>query len=325
MYRRIRSILTPKVEFGLKVVTTTGLVALLVSKLDMDHLVSLPNSIDGGYLILGILFTTIFVALRVLKWRVLTSANGLTAPKADLIRSYLVSLAVGAVTPLRTGELARVVVFPRSSQTKATTLFLYDKLTDLWLILLCALVGSYQVNIVLFISFLACAFILGGILFFLQPILRILGKANLFTFAKKRLQSLLSSVEPINLSIPTYWLLTVLTYFFGYLAIIVLIRSFTPVVSWWFIILLPLVTLSNLLPITIGGIGIREGVAALVLPIADVPAEVAAASFFLAFALSILLPGVAGLCWNTVRTIRMWLVPTKDANGNSGATEENRQ
>ncbi|MDP2719205.1 MAG: hypothetical protein Q8P44_05145, partial [Dehalococcoidia bacterium] len=98
-----------------------------------------------------------------------------------------------------------------------------------------------------------------------------------------------------------------------------------PVDSWGFVLLLPLVTLSNVVPVTVGGLGIREGLAALLLPAAGISAEVAATAFFTTFLLSIVLPGVVGLCWNTA--LLYTKRPTNNANTNAGPvlTEKDKQ
>ena len=68
--------------------------------------------------------------------------------------------------------------------------------------------------------------------------------------------------------------------------------------------LLPPVTLSNLITITIGGLGLREGLAALLAPVGGVAPEVGAAAFFLSFFWTRLVPGLLGLGWTLARTLR---------------------
>ena len=317
MYQRVRKLLNPKVQLVLKVIASVGLVTLLLAKLDLHYLALLPYKIDSNYLLLAVLFTAIFVALRIAKWREITISNRLAAPVSGLSRLFLVSLAVGAVTPVRAGEITRVVVFPSDSRAKAAALFLYDRMADLWFILLCAVAGSYQISLALFISLLAATIVLGSILFSVRSSLRVLEKVRPFDFIREKIQSLVSAAESVNLYTRSYWLLTMFAYVFGYLAIAALVRSFTPVDSWWFVLLLPLITLSNIFLVTIAGLGIREGLASLVLPIAGIAPEVAATSFFLSFVLSVLLPGIIGLCWNTALTFKKRSVATKNDGTNA--------
>ena len=69
---------------------------------------------------------------------------------------------------------------------------------------------------------------------------------------------------------------------------------------------LPPVTLSNLVTITVGGLGLREGLAALLGPVGGIMPEVAAAAFFLSFFWTRLLPGLVGVGWNLAHGTGSW-------------------
>jgi uncharacterized membrane protein YbhN (UPF0104 family) len=56
----------------------------------------------------------------------------------------------------------------------------------------------------------------------------------------------------------------------------------------------PLVILTNVLPLTVGGLGIREGAAAALLSHYGVPTAEAALAAFLMFAINTALPGLVG-------------------------------
>ncbi len=77
-----------------------------------------------------------------------------------------------------------------------------------------------------------------------------------------------------------------------------------PIHDWHAVFILAVVTLSNVISITIGGLGVRE-----VRPqhsrraLASAP-EVAAAAFFLSFFSTRLIPGIIGLAWTAASTKR---------------------
>ena len=56
----------------------------------------------------------------------------------------------------------------------------------------------------------------------------------------------------------------------------------------------PLVILANILPITIGGLGIRESVAVYCLAIFDIPGEIAFTATFYLFVINVLIPAIIG-------------------------------
>ena len=73
-----------------------------------------------------------------------------------------------------------------------------------------------------------------------------------------------------------------------------LIMAFIPIKVIYALIAYPLVMLINILPITIGGIGVREGTSALILTKFGIPPEYAVSASFLLFCVNTLLPGLAG-------------------------------
>jgi hypothetical protein len=58
---------------------------------------------------------------------------------------------------------------------------------------------------------------------------------------------------------------------------------------------LPLIQISNLIPITIAGIGVRENLSVIVLSIYGVPEQVSAVCSFSLYLIDIMLPGIIGL------------------------------
>jgi uncharacterized membrane protein YbhN (UPF0104 family) len=56
----------------------------------------------------------------------------------------------------------------------------------------------------------------------------------------------------------------------------------------------PLVIFANIIPVTIGGVGVREGVSAIILGRFRVAPEVAVSASFLLFCINTLLPGLIG-------------------------------
>ena len=72
----------------------------------------------------------------------------------------------------------------------------------------------------------------------------------------------------------------------------------------WSVFILAVVTLSNVISITIGGLGVREGLAAALSPSVGLAPEVAAAAFFPSFFSTRLIPGIIGLAWTAASTKR---------------------
>ena len=77
-----------------------------------------------------------------------------------------------------------------------------------------------------------------------------------------------------------------------------------PIHDWHAVFILAVVTLSNVISITIGGLGVREGLAAALSPSVGLAPEVAAAAFFPSFFSTRLIPGIIGLAWTAASTKR---------------------
>ncbi|MBT6048349.1 MAG: hypothetical protein HOI47_08190 [Candidatus Scalindua sp.] len=101
----------------------------------------------------------------------------------------------------------------------------------------------------------------------------------------------------------TYGIICFLQYITAYALISAFIAGAFEISSWRFILFLPIVTISNLISITFGGLGVREGLAAGLLPLGGIPAEVAASAFFLSFIFTRVLPGTFGLLWTSTLTL----------------------
>jgi hypothetical protein len=96
-----------------------------------------------------------------------------------------------------------------------------------------------------------------------------------------------------------------LAYVQAYLLIAAFILGSQPIGDWRMVLLLPIVTLSNLVSVTVGGLGIREGLAAAVLPLGSVNAESAAAAFFLSFFFTRVVAGFVGVVWTAIHNWRL--------------------
>jgi len=116
-----------------------------------------------------------------------------------------------------------------------------------------------------------------------------------------KLQALLSAIIVTS---PGYWMLSIAYFLTGYLLLTCFIVGNRTVDNWHAVFILPVVTLSNLISITIGGLGVREGLAAALSPSVGLAPEVAAAAFFLSFFSTRLIPGIVGLMWTAMSTKR---------------------
>jgi len=213
-------------------------------------------------------------------------------------KSYLAGLAIGLVTPARVGEMGRALFLNKQERLKGTGVVLIDKTLDLIGILLISLIGVrifLEQSVFFFVAFLVVAGT--GLLLFSKSFnYRLRSVISKRTFGGKLLQ-LLSGLDHISgrvvlISI----LLTLFMFFVVLLQCYVLVKAFYDVPLPFNVILFayPLVILANILPITIGGLGVREGVAVFCLSIFNIPAEVAVTATLYLFIINVVMPALLG-------------------------------
>jgi uncharacterized membrane protein YbhN (UPF0104 family) len=273
----------------------------LVRALDLEKLINAFVLVDWHWLLLGCLASAVFVSLRITKWRELTRENGLHASRLEITYAALFALALGLVTPARVGEVAVVAPFPPVARRKAIFTHAYDRVCELFAVLLFCLPAAFL--------FLGWVGLLLGIGVLTVYALGIAGAASLawrtrfsrsLPFRKtSKLQAVLTSCVATSLR---YWILSLANFLVAYTLVIFFIVGIEPIDNWQAIFILPVVTLSNLVSITVGGLGVREGLAAALSPRVGLSPEVAAAAFFLSFFWTRLIPGVIGLLWTVLRT-----------------------
>jgi len=293
----------PPLTMILKLVATVVILALVFYSLDLDKLSGALNTIDWHWLVLGSAASALFVSLRIIKWRELTRTNGMNASGREIARTALLGLAVGLITPVRLGELVGVAPFPRPDRGKAILSHGYDRLYELFAVLVFSLPAAFLLLgwAGRLVSFAIVAAYGLGIAVAQSAYWR--AKFGRFSLLRKvpKLDALLSTIIVTSL---VYWMLSITYFLTGYLLLMCFIVGIEPIHDWHAVFILPVVTLSNLISITIGGLGVREGLAAALSPSVGLAPEVAAAAFFLSFFSTRLIPGLIGLTWTAVGTKR---------------------
>lgn len=295
--------LSSKAKRYIKISLTVALLAALLLTLDVSRFSAALFRVDPAWMALGIALCFAFVAARMFKWIFLARANGLVAPSLDLVRAMAFALALGIVTPGRVGEVAALAPFDTAQRPRALLTYVFDRVGELATVLMFCAPAS-----LLFLPGwglpVAAALFLGsiGIVLTVQvPGLRRTIADRLPKRTPSRLRDVLGSVVLVP---SAYWLVSLVTYFITYASVAAFIAGSEQIANPQVFVLLPPVTLSNLVTITIGGLGLREGLAALLAPVGGGTPEVAAAAFFLSFFWTRLVPGLIGLGWNLVRTLR---------------------
>lgn len=282
---------------GVQVIGLIVLVAALLRQIQWAAVVASFRGIGPGEGVVVVLAVLAAMGLRLWKWRVQLRAMGLGhVAAATVARGFLLGVLLGAVTPLRIGEFYRIAATtPGAGEARgrAAAGVLLDKGYELLVVVVTLAAGSVAVGLPLGVGVGLWLLVAGIAWLVLGPAGARGGRVlELFAAAKAclgpgdrgRLLVATAGAHGLNLA-----------------AGLVIYRAFGELAVGDYLLRIPMITLLNTVPITIGGFGLRELTAMQLFGAIDYPAAgaavAAAALFFAANVLPalLLLPVVAAM------------------------------
>ncbi len=273
---------------------------LVIDKVGWPGIAKSLKTIRCGLLI-ALVYSLVFTFLRALKWYYLVSrgAEGNTSVREG-IKSYFVGMMGGLLTPGRVGEVARVLFLEQHRKSLIAYLVVIDRVFDIAAALLLALPGIYYytnvpaaagVGIIL-------AVVVAGLFFPHYParwLNRMLARSGKFPLLGERFGFIEDQVAAI---VPGFKIkffgFTLLCYGIVIVQFYWLVTNYYPCRLWMAALSQPLIMLTNIMPLTIAGLGIREAAAAVLLAPFGIPRAAALSSAFMLFLLNTALPAVIG-------------------------------
>jgi uncharacterized membrane protein YbhN (UPF0104 family) len=277
-----------RLALPLRILISAAILAVVVSRLDAERLREAAARSNPLFLAAAASLAAAFTGLKVLRWRFLASHAGSPLGAADAFRSYLGGIAVGVLTPGRFGELARSLYLGKEKRLAYTMLALADKVLDVWAILACAIAGA-----LVLLGPLAGALAAAGTV---GLALAMLFAPRLASHVPARIRPALEAVSFLGTgTILRAEALAVFTFGLVLVEFHALGNAFQEVPFAAAFHVLPLVVLSNLIPLSIAGLGIREGTAVLLFSGYGVGAETAVTISLLLFLLNTGIPALVGM------------------------------
>lgn len=275
---------------------TILLLLLVVLKVQPQHLGSAALSARPQYLLVALALTIPFLYLKSLRWYLMLRAAHIHVDLSEAIISLVGGMGLALLTPARLGELVRVAYLRDPQKLKIGGLVMIDKGFDVLVLSGLSVAGAWVLLGAWAGLGLTGLTLIGlAVVYEPRPLHSGLRRISAGLPFGPRLLRVWESLESLNpMSTTVFVVLTLLSF------VLVLLQFGVILLSWraWSpdIVLLtfPLVVLTNVLPITIGGLGVREGAAVLLLGHYGVPAGDAAVAAFLMFAINTALPGIAG-------------------------------
>ncbi len=288
---------------GLRVCGLVLLVTLVVRRIEVAAVVASYRGVAPWAVGLAVLAVVVAMRVRLWKWHVQLRAQNLTGVHID--RGFLLGILWGSVTPLRLGELYRVAAIDRSGegQLRAGAAVVLDKGYELWVVLATLAVGATLVGVEALVQVVVWASFLGLGWLLLAPgrgpstvpregasrVWRLvvarwhdLAVAKHSLGGRGRVKLVAATMVAHSLNLAVGWLIY---------------RAFGALTIDAYLVRIPLVTLVNTVPITVGGFGARELAAMELFASVGYPAGAAAVAAAGLFVAANIVPALLLLPW----------------------------
>jgi len=266
--------------FLIKLTISLSLIVFLIKKIDIPYLINLLSVMDLKYIYLFVIIYFLIIIISSYRWKYLLDIQDIEIPIRKVIGFYLVGTFFNILTPSTIGGDA-VRIFDLSKYSRKPLSSFSSVFIDRWaglgatfLIALFSLVLSgefcYNSSITLLISITSIIFLVFSISLFSQK-----SKLTVNWLFKKvgnlrQLDSLKRLIDKFFTSIHIYKddkavLINVFNFsiaikFLSILTTYIIAQSIALNISfWYFLIYVPMIIIITTIPISIAGIGIREG------------------------------------------------------------------
>ncbi len=263
----------------IRLLVSVGLIAFLIYRLDLDEVGGHFRGLAVLPLCLAAVADFGLILVNSLRWRVLLAARGISARQGRLLYYYLVGNFFSAFLPTAVGgDVVRVVGLSAGTDRRADIFasVLVERLLGFFVLLplgLCAIpfVASEQVDW----KVIATVWVIAGLIFLLAFILMLRPVAKAFSRVldpllrpldrfslRRRIESAYEAVVSYRCCKPALlqgFLLSAGSRLFWITGCFLVARAFSIELSFATLLLVvPIVELARMIPISMGGIGVRE-------------------------------------------------------------------
>ncbi len=296
------SIVKRKGKFIVKAVISALLITILLSNVNIDDVFSNLENVKLEYLLLALMLQFVGSYLTSTRWKILLKTQGVIAPLKYLFKSWMVGCFFTQFLPSTIGSDAiRIYDSWRIGATKseAVVVIAVDRLVGSVILILFAAIA------LLFVDHLVTKmpglqyWVIGGAIFLLLALLWVFTT----TVHDSRLFKAIKSFIPKKIKEKTEYIISVVTSYRGHHkalsgALLLSILLQLNVIVFYYIlaigmgfsipflhyfIIIPLVSFILLIPVSINGIGLREGAFIMFLSTYGLSAEQAIAYAWLSF------------------------------------------
>ena len=276
---------------------SAGVAGIILCRVPVTTLRSAFAAVDARWLLPAAACVFAMLTARWVRWHRLLVAGGLNISRWDSAQGLLGGFTLSVVTPGRIGEYGRCLFAATSDRPRVLLINIIDRVLDMWALCSWAVIGAFAIAprpygvfaLGIWLAFLPAVMCLPGLV----------GNLARLPWWKEGFRERLRNAAKITERIQTapFAALALVSTSLDMLTFYLLLCAFQPVPLKAVLATFPWIVMAGGLPISVGGIGPREGVAAMLLARYAVPAAVACDAGLLIFVFSGLLPALVGGAW----------------------------
>ena len=297
----------------LKVCVSVTLIFLVASRADLSEVVQTLSEVNFLYYVIAFMLTFVGVCISTYKWKTLLGANNINAYFFDLLKYYFIGLFTNILVPgFIGGDIIRSQMLSNQSKNKlgSYSSTIADRVSGAFILLTLASIGGFVFYIktqklilitpfvLLLMSFLI---LFSGYLLF-EPTFNLFlkifpSKPKVLFHSKELMQALYSLKSHKNVLIKSVFIglffqlsVVIVTYILG-----TSIGAGVPLYIFLFVV--PVVAIFKMLPISILGIGIQDGLFVFFLGLYGIDSSVAFTLSIIAFSISFAYGLIGGLVY----------------------------
>ncbi len=260
----------------IKTLISVGLLALVFSRVDISQTWKHFQSLSLPFVAFALIYYTGCQWLSCWRWQVILRSCGYFLPISSLLTSYFAGMFLNIFLPGALGgdfyRVYRVAKETKDSEAalvsvfmeRFTGLFALSSLAVLGLVPAFKIIGSWDI---IFLFFGCVSALVGGVTLIVSPRLLILAEPWLQKFGLNSLSARLAKIQilfrqfaqnrqALMLSISLSLVLTLAIVFYHYL---IAMQLKIPISYLELLVFIPIVAVITLLPISLGGLGVKEG------------------------------------------------------------------
>jgi hypothetical protein len=259
-------LLRARALFGLKICLSVGLLAYLFTLIDLDRLLDQFRQADPRYLVVALLLLLAQIGISSLKWQLILRSDGVLMPLPYLVRVYMVGNFLSLFLPTSFGgDVYRVLAIRGINRdlAKSTSSVLFDRMSGVFALVSICMIAYLALPDQPYDPLILLVYALGVAGFLIVSSNAAIGVMDASKISLiRKLGKLLVSFRNYRRD-PRRLVIIILLSFLFQFNIVVINKVYTVALGidvslGTLLVIIPLIYLTELLPISINGLGVRE-------------------------------------------------------------------